>query len=61
MKLFVFSIAVVLVSLLPACQAAKSPTGGPGFQENPTDGGSRYSFFNLPSSRMGSQNVDLDD
>jgi hypothetical protein len=61
MKFFVSLSAVVLVSLLSACQAAKSPTGGPGFQENPTDGGSRYSFYNLPSSRMGEQNVDLED
>ena len=61
MKLIALLFSLVLVSLLPACQAAKSPTGGPGFQENPTDGGSRYSFYNLPSSRMGEQNVDLED
>ena len=57
--------ALLLVStlamLLPACQSAQSPTGGPGFEENPTDSGSRYSQFSLTGSRMGMQNTDLDD
>jgi hypothetical protein len=55
--LFVASAAMALAG----CQTAQSPTGGPGFEENPTDSGSRYSQFSLPGSRMGMQNVDLDD
>jgi hypothetical protein len=55
--LLVASAAMALVG----CQTAQSPTGGPGFEENPTDSGSRYSQFSLPGSRMGMQNVDLDD
>lgn len=56
-----FFLALLLALLLPGCQAAQSPTGGPGFEQNPTDSGSRYSQFSLPSSRMGMQNTDLDD
>ena len=61
MKFIVPLLALVLVSLLSACQAARSPMGGPGFEQDPTDSGSRYSQFGLPGSRMGMQNTDLDD
>jgi hypothetical protein len=54
-------LTAVAVIALAGCQAAQSPTGGPGFEQNPTDSGSRYSQFNLPGSRMGMQNTDLDD
>jgi hypothetical protein len=47
--------------VLAGCQAAQSPTGGPGFEQNPTDSGSRFSYFNLTGSRMAEQNVDLED
>lgn len=60
-KHLAFLLAPLLALLLPGCQAAQSPTGGPGFEEDPTDSGSRYSQFNMPGSRMGMQNVDLDD
>jgi len=60
-KKSIFLLAPLLVILLPACQTAQSPTGGPGFEENPTDSGSRYSQFSLTGSRMGMQNTDLDD
>ena len=56
-----FFLALLLALLLPGCQTTQSPTGGPGFEQNPTDSGSRYSQFSLPSSRMGMQNTDLDD
>jgi len=56
-----FLLALLLAPLLSGCQTAQSPTGGPGFEQNPTDSGSRYSQFSLPSSRMGMQNTDLDD
>ena len=56
-----FLLALLLALLLPGCQTAQSPTGGPGFEQDPTDSGSRYSQFNLPGSRMGMQNTDLDD
>jgi len=56
-----FLLALLLAPLLPGCQTAQSPTGGPGFEQNPTDSGSRYSQFSLQSSRMGMQNTDLDD
>jgi hypothetical protein len=61
MKHLFFLLAPVLALLLPGCQAATAPTGGPGFEQDPTDSGSRYSQFNMPGSRMGMQNVDLDD
>jgi hypothetical protein len=60
-KRSIFLLAPLLAILLPACQSAQSPTGGPGFEQNPTDSGSRYSQFNLTGSRMGMQNTDLDD
>jgi hypothetical protein len=50
-----------VVMILCGCQASTAPTGGPGFEQDPTDSGSRYSQFNLPGSRMGMQNTDLDD
>ncbi len=50
MKHLFFLLAPVLALLLPGCQAATAPTGGPGFDQ-----------FNMPGSRMGMQNVDLDD
>ena len=56
-----FLLALLLAPVLPGCQTAQSPTGGPGFEQNPTDSGSRYSQFSLPGSRMGMQNTDLDD
>ena len=56
-----FLLALLLALLLPGCQTAQSPTGGPGFEQDPTDSGSRYSQFNLTGSRMGMQNTDLDD
>jgi hypothetical protein len=56
-----FLLALLFAPLLPGCQTAQSPTGGPGFEQNPTDSGSRYSQFNLTGSRMGMQNTDLDD
>lgn len=60
-KQFAFLLAPILALLLPGCQAAQSPTGGPGFEENPTDSGSRFSYFNLTGSRMAEQNVGLED
>jgi hypothetical protein len=56
-----FFLALLLALLLPGCQTVQSPTGTPGFEQNPTDSGSRYSQFNLTGSRMGTQNTDLDD
>ena len=58
--LLTFLSCVALVALA-GCQAATSPTGGPGFEQNPTDSGSRYSDFSMPGSRMGMQNTDLED
>jgi hypothetical protein len=60
-QLLRLSLSCVAVVALAGCQAATAPTGGPGFEENPTDSGSRYSQFSLPGSRMGMQNTDLDD
>ncbi len=60
-QLLHLSLSCVAVVALAGCQAATAPTGGPGFEQNPTDSGSRYSQFSLPGSRMGMQNVDLDD
>jgi len=60
-KILSFLLAATIALLLPACQSAQSPTGGPGFEQDPTDSGSRYSQFNMPGSRMGMQNTDLDD
>jgi hypothetical protein len=54
-------LSCVVVVALAGCQAATAPTGGPGFEQNPTDSGSRYSDFSMPGSRMGMQNVDLED
>lgn len=61
MKLHALLLTSVLALLLPACQSAQSPTGGPGFEQNPTDSGSRFSYFNLTGSRMAEQNVGLED
>ena len=62
MKQFLrLSLSWVAVVALAGCQAATAPTGGPGFEQNPTDSGSRYSDFNMPGSRMGMQNTDLED
>jgi len=55
------SLSCVAVVALAGCQAATAPMGGPGFEQNPTDSGSRYSDFNMPGSRMGMQNTDLED
>lgn len=55
------SLTCVALIALSGCQAATSPTGGPGFEQDPTDSGSRYSQFGLPGSRMGMQNTDLED
>ncbi len=58
------SLPIVLASaavILTGCQAAQSPTGGPGFEQDPTASGSRFSEFTVPGSRMGMQNVDLED
>jgi len=55
------SLSCVAVVVLAGCQGATAPTGGPGFEQNPTDSGSRYSDFNMPGSRMGMQNTDLED
>ncbi len=60
-KLVRFPLLFAAVLALLGCQAATAPTGGPGFEQNPTDSGSRYSQFDLPGSRMGMQNTDLDD
>lgn len=54
-------LLTVCLPVLAGCQAARSPAGGPGFEQNPTDSGSRYSEFNLPGSRMSEQNTDLED
>jgi hypothetical protein len=62
MKRSLFPLLLAPVVLfLAGCQAAQSPTGGPGFEEDPTASGSRFSEFTVPSSRMGMQNVDLED
>jgi len=62
MKFSPLSLLLAPVALvLAGCQAAQSPTGGPGFEENPTASGSRYSEFELPGRGMGMQNVDLED
>lgn len=58
---FRLSLSLIAVVVLAGCQAATAPTGGPGFEQNPTDSGSRYSDFNMPGSRMGMQNTDLED
>jgi hypothetical protein len=58
---FRLSLSLIAVVALVGCQAATAPTGGPGFEQNPTDSGSRYSDFNMPGSRMGMQNTDLED
>jgi hypothetical protein len=55
------SLGCVSLIALAGCQAATAPTGGPGFEQDPTDSGSRYSDFNMPGSRMGMQNTDLED
>ena len=60
-QLLRLSLSCVAVVALASCQAATAPTGGPGFEQNPTDSGSRYSDFNMPGSRMGMQNTDLED
>jgi hypothetical protein len=60
-QLLRLSLSCVAVFALAGCQAATAPTGGPGFEQNPTDSGSRYSDFNMPGSRMGMQNTDLED
>ncbi len=56
-----FLLSTLAALALAGCQAAQSPTGGPGFEENPTASGSRFSEFTVPGSRMGMQNVDLED
>lgn len=62
MKTPLFStLSFAAVLALAGCQAATAPTGGPGFEQNPTDSGSRYSDFNMPGSRMAEQNTDLED
>ena len=60
-QLFILSVSCVALIALAGCQAATAPTGGPGFEQDPTDSGSRYSDFNVPGSRMGMQNTDLED
>ncbi len=60
-QLLRLSLSCVAVVALAGCQPPTAPTGGPGFEQNPTDSGSRYSDFNMPGSRMGMQNTDLDD
>ena len=49
--------------LLAAClQMAACQTGPkPSYPQNPTDSGSDYNNFTLPSSRMGMQDTDLED
>lgn len=59
-RLRFFLLALAAFSFA-GCQAAQSPTGGPGFEEDPTASGSRFSEFTVPGSRMGMQNVDLED
>jgi hypothetical protein len=54
-------VLAAAVVILAGCQAAQSPTGGPGFEQDPTASGSRFSEFTVPGSRMGMQNVDLED
>lgn len=61
MKTLALLLVPMAALLLPGCQAAQSPTGGPGFEQNPTDSGSRFSYFNLTGSRMAEQNTDLED
>lgn len=58
LRFFLLALAALA---LAGCQAAQSPTGGPGFEEDPTASGSRFSEFTVPGSRMGMQNVDLED
>jgi len=50
-----------LALALVGCQAARGPSGGPSFAQDPTDSGSRYSETALPGAGMGMQNVDLED
>ena len=50
-----------LALALAGCQAARGPSGGPSFAQDPTDSGSRYSETALPGTGMGMQNVDLED
>ena len=45
------------LALLSACQSGPQPA----FPQNPTDSGSSYSNFTLPSSQRGMQNTDLED
>lgn len=58
---FRFFLLALAAFALAGCQAAQSPTGGPGFEDNPTASGSRYSETALPGTGIGMQNLDLED
>jgi starvation-inducible outer membrane lipoprotein len=57
MKIISCLIALSSGLLLSACQSTPESS----YANNPTDSGSRFSYYSLPSSRMAEQNVDLDD
>jgi hypothetical protein len=57
MKIISTLLAVASGLLLQACQSTSESS----YANNPTDSGSRFSYYSLPSSRMAEQNVDLDD
>jgi hypothetical protein len=57
MKSIACFFALVILCLLSACQSTPDSS----YANNPTDSGSRFSYYSLPSSRMAEQNVDLDD
>ena len=50
-------LVLVAAALLAGCQTGPQPS----YPQNPTDSGSRYDNFTMPSSRMGMQNTDLED
>jgi hypothetical protein len=50
-------LLVVSAIVLAGCQTGPEPS----YPQNPTDSGSRYNNFTLPSSRMGMQDTDLED
>lgn len=52
-----FLLILAAALFLAGCQSGPEPS----YPQNPTDSGSRYDNYTLPSSRMGMQNTDLED
>lgn len=52
-------LLAILLSGLSLCACQSGPQ--PAYPQNPTDSGSSYSNFSLPSSQRGMQDTDLED